>query len=830
MTKHKFKTLKKGLIAFTLVPMLMGATIIIYPTSEVKAAVQVNQIKRNVMYYGDWSIWGGQGNFYPKDISAKQLTHLNFAFLDFDADGSLKFTDTDAAIGAPVGMPDVQWGASNAGLVNAFQELRAENPNLKIGISVGGWSKSGDFSKMTANSSSRAKFVENIMKFVKYTNMDFVVEEWEYPGSVIQPDLIDNSRDEGTIYSTPADKENYVLLLQDLKKALSDQGVKIGKSYELSVALPAPKKKLNLGIDIKKVFETVDFANIMTYDMRGAWDDTSGHQTGLYANPNDPTKGAGLSIDESVKYLLSKGGKADKIVVGSAYYSRGWQKVSKGPDAKNPGLYGKAEQVTKDSDGTPARGATNEAPLKPGDGGRISGVWSYRSLDKLKAAYPGIKEYWDDIAKAPYLYNENTGAFFTYDNPKSISEKTNYVNKNNLGGMIAWMSSQDATTSTSKRDELTNATKNGLYGSAELPKYNIVYKNLNVTAKVTTYAEGWGTGGGYQITITNNEKLEESGQVLSGVEKSGETIKTPKLYIKSSDGPMQSGEYTAGTVSYENGYTVVDISNVYEGKTIEPGKSYSFKLKTSAAPKDISSIKSIELSERIYKGAVEIARQNIFGATNPNENSAPSILGADNKTVKLGDSFKPLDGITANDKEDGDLTSKIKITGSVNSNLAGSYTLNYSVTDSKGLETKLTRTITVVAPGQNTVPAILGASNKTINVGDTFDPKDGVTATDKEDGNLTKKVVITGSVNNKLAGDYTLTYSVTDSNGLTTTVTRIITVKNTTPPSTNAWVQGKAYKAGEIVSYNGKSYKCIQPHNSLTGWEPSNVPALWQQL
>ena len=42
---------------------------------------------RNVMYYGDWSIWGGQGNFYPKDIPADQITHLNFAFLYFDKDG-----------------------------------------------------------------------------------------------------------------------------------------------------------------------------------------------------------------------------------------------------------------------------------------------------------------------------------------------------------------------------------------------------------------------------------------------------------------------------------------------------------------------------------------------------------------------------------------------------------------------------------------------------------------------------------------------------------------------------------------------------------------------
>jgi chitinase len=668
------------------------------------------------------------------------------------------------------------------------------------------------------------------MKFVKYTNMDFVDIDWEYPASFREPDHVDNERDEGTIYATPADKENYVLLLQDLKKALNEQGAKIGKTYELSVALPAPKARLDSGIDIKKVFDTVDFANIMTYDMRGAWDDTSGHQTGLYTNPEDPTKGAGLSVDESVKYLLSKGAKANEIVVGAAYYTRGWQKVSKGPDAKTPGLFGKAELVTKDADNTPARGASNEAPLKAGDGGRIGGVWSYRSLDKLKAAYPGIKEYWDDTAKAPYLYDEKTGAFFTYDNPKSVTEKAKYVNENNLGGMIAWMASQDATTSTSKRDELTNATKNALYGSGDLPKHNIVYNKLNVTAKVTPYTEGWGTGGGYEITITNNEKLKESGEVLSDVEKSGETIKTPKLYIKSDDGAMQAGDYTAGTVTYENGYTVVDISKVYEGKTIEPGKSYSFKLKTSKAPKDISAIKSIELSQRIYNGAVEIDRQSIFGSTKPNENSAPSILGTDNKTIKLGDSFNPLEGVTAKDKADGDLTSKIKVDGSVDSKKAGSYILNYTVTDSKGLETKATRTITVVDPEQNTAPVILGVDNKTIKTGDNFDPKNGVTAKDKEDGDLTAKIIITGSVNNKLAGDYALNYSVTDSNGLTTTAKRTITVKNADIPSEDAWTPGKAYKAGDIVSYNGKKYKCIQPHTSLAGWEPSNVPALWQQI
>jgi len=86
---------------------------------------------RNVMYYGDWSIWGGQGMFYPDGIPADQLTHLNFAFVDFDASGNLAFTDKDAAVGAPVGMQGVQWGGANAGILSAFQKASGRESKLK---------------------------------------------------------------------------------------------------------------------------------------------------------------------------------------------------------------------------------------------------------------------------------------------------------------------------------------------------------------------------------------------------------------------------------------------------------------------------------------------------------------------------------------------------------------------------------------------------------------------------------------------------------------------------------------------------------------------------
>lgn len=41
------------------------------------------------------------------------------------------------------------------------------------------------------------------------------------------------------------------------------------------------------------------------------------------------------------------------------------------------------------------------------------------------------------------------------------------------------------------------------------------------------------------------------------------------------------------------------------------------------------------------------------------------------------------------------------------------------------------------------------------------------------------------------------------------------------------WEAGRSYVKGDVVSYNGIYYQCIQPHNSQEGWEPSNVPALW---
>ena len=96
---------------------------------------------RNVMYYGEWSIYGGQKNFYPSKMNAKLISHLNFAFLDMDKNGDLVLCDeyADFQITTLPELDGINYGAPYAGVLGAIAILRIKNPHLKIGISVGGW-------------------------------------------------------------------------------------------------------------------------------------------------------------------------------------------------------------------------------------------------------------------------------------------------------------------------------------------------------------------------------------------------------------------------------------------------------------------------------------------------------------------------------------------------------------------------------------------------------------------------------------------------------------------------------------------------------------------
>ncbi|WP_239257306.1 immunoglobulin-like domain-containing protein [Listeria ilorinensis] len=160
-------------------------------------------------------------------------------------------------------------------------------------------------------------------------------------------------------------------------------------------------------------------------------------------------------------------------------------------------------------------------------------------------------------------------------------------------------------------------------------------------------------------------------------------------------------------------------------------------------------------------------------------NEKPVITGDKETTIKVGATFDPMSTMHASDKEDGDLTSKLQVTGQVDPQKIGDYLLTYTVEDSQHNQTTFKRTVHVVS---NEKPVITGEKESSIKVGTTFDPMSTMHASDKEDGDLTKQLTVSGQVDPMVVGDYTLTYHVTDSDDNTATFTRLVHVLSNDAP------------------------------------------------
>ena len=154
----------------------------------------------------------------------------------------------------------------------------------------------------------------------------------------------------------------------------------------------------------------------------------------------------------------------------------------------------------------------------------------------------------------------------------------------------------------------------------------------------------------------------------------------------------------------------------------------------------------------------------IVYSVNLNNGSSPilSLIGSSNINIEAGTTYTDP-GANASDNEDGDLTSQIIITGSVDSNTLGVYSIIYSVTDSDGNTTSLTRFVNVI---DTTKPVInlLGDREITLNLGQLYNEQ-GATAIDNLDGDISSSIIISGNVDHNNAGIYFIRYDVSDSSG-----------------------------------------------------------------
>ncbi len=454
MRSQKFTLLLLSLLLF--LPLFLTNFI----TPNLALADSPKQSQKIVGYFPSWGVYGR--NYQVADIDASKLTHLNYAFADIcwngkhgnpstHPDNPNKQTWNCKESGVPLQNKEVPNGTlvlgepwadvtksypgsgttwedcdkyARCGNFGELKRLKAKYPHLKTIISVGGWTWSNRFSDMAADEKTRKVFAESTVAFLRAYGFDGVDLDWEYPGVETIP---------GGSYR-PEDKQNFTLLLQDVRNALNKAGAEDGKQYLLTIASGASQRYAD-HTELKKISQILDWINIMTYDFHGGWEATSNHNAALYKDPNDPAANTNFYVDGAINVYTNEGVPVDKLVLGVPFYGRGWKSCGK----ENNGQY---QPCKPGSDGKLASKGTWD-DYSTGD----TGVYDYGDLAANYVNKNGFVRYWNDTAKVPYLYNATTGTFISYDDNESMKYKTDYIKTKGLSGAMFWELSGDCRTS-----------------------------------------------------------------------------------------------------------------------------------------------------------------------------------------------------------------------------------------------------------------------------------------------------------------------------------------------------------------------------------------------
>ncbi len=464
------KKIISGLCLFASVVNLSAA-----PTES-----ELNNMTKIVGYFPNWGVYAGHRNFYVKDIRYDKLTHINVAFAAVDSNTNQpKSPDDWADFQNPYGEI---WGSKYSGNYGQLAKFKEQYPHISVLISIGGWTLSSQFPVIAADSVKRKQFAENAVKFMKQNNFDGIDIDWEFPTNVRQPDKIDLQSDEGNPYAKPEDKSNFTLFLKDLRDALTAQSKLDNRYYQLTTAIGSSEALIN-GTNPNDYSQYVDFINIMSYDMHGAWEDRTNHQSPIYSNPNLPDDK--ITLEHAVDVLISKGVPAKKLVGGSPFYSRGWKGVECGNNVtvnyvdENYAPKSKTvqNQIIKNKDGSNLTGLycyASGGAKGLWDGGRAAGVNAWYDVVKVLENDSSFIKYRDQYSKVPYLYSSSKQEFYTYEDEVSAQERAQFIKDKGMGGIIFWELSADTRIDKGDADKsLLTAIYNKLYDTGKDVKDNV---------------------------------------------------------------------------------------------------------------------------------------------------------------------------------------------------------------------------------------------------------------------------------------------------------------------------------------------------------------------
>jgi chitinase len=333
-------------------------------------------------YFTSWSIY--QRQYHVQNIPKDKLNHILYAFANVLEDGQVVLTDPWADTDQHY--PDDPWvdGKNLYGNFKQLGLLKRKNRYLRVSLSIGGWTYSTNFSQVAASPTKRATFISSAIRLLNNLGLDGIDIDWEYPANQI-------------------DAKNYVLLLQEMRTALTHYQQQKGESnpYLLTCAVPCGEDKYCL-LELSKMSQYLDWFYLMAYDFAGSWSSKTSHQSNLY--------GSEISIAKAVNYYLSQNVPPNKLVLGCPIYGRSF--------ANTNGIGHSFQGV--------------------GEGNWEKGVYDYKNLP-----LQGSQEYVDEHQVASYCYSSTTRELVSYDNPDVVRIKSNWCCQYGLRGIMFWELSAD---------------------------------------------------------------------------------------------------------------------------------------------------------------------------------------------------------------------------------------------------------------------------------------------------------------------------------------------------------------------------------------------------
>ncbi|MEZ4614414.1 MAG: glycoside hydrolase family 18 protein [Caldilineaceae bacterium] len=403
VTMQKQGTSPQATIAQMITRSAISATPVIpIPTPSLETGIILPNAMRLIGYYESRSIYATP-EYLITDIPADKLTHLIYTPLNVSRDGECELGNVWADRDIPYETPD----QIVEGNLNRLNLLKQQNPGLKILLSVGVSESANNFSDAVLTSESRQRFAVSCIQFMKQYGFDGLEIDWRYPVS----------GEPGKEPGRSEDKENYTLLLAELRKQLDTQSTGTGSRFLLTITAPG-LSDWSIHYDLLQMIQYIDWITILAYDFQG-FTSTTGFAAPikLPSNDTDP-ENVRRNIETAVKIYLDADIVPDKLVLSVPFFGYGWTGVSDTGD----GLY------------------------KTGEG-KDPGTWNNDgriNYSDLKTRFlPTYVRYWSDEALVPWLYNPTTGIWVSYDDADSLAHKVRYAQDHQLGGVAVWSLGRD---------------------------------------------------------------------------------------------------------------------------------------------------------------------------------------------------------------------------------------------------------------------------------------------------------------------------------------------------------------------------------------------------